>query len=205
MPYDSRIDHYIDHKADLFAKPILQQLRLIIHKAIPNIEENIKWGMPVFEYRGIICNMAAFKTHVSFGFWKAALLHDPHGVLQANRAHGGEAMGNLGQIRVVGDLPKQAILIDLLKQAKALNEQQIKLPARKISTQPLPDMPEKMMLALSDNIAAQNHYMAFSMACKREYLQWITEAKTSATQEKRIAQAIEWIAAGKKRHWKYEK
>ncbi len=71
--HDPRIDAYIA-KSVPFAQPIMEHCRALIHEACPEVTETIKWGMPSFEYKGILCGFAAFKAHCSFGFWKHAIL-----------------------------------------------------------------------------------------------------------------------------------
>ena len=95
---DKRIDAYIA-KAAPFARPILTYLRAVVHAACPDVEETIKWSMPAFDYNGPFCSMAAFKQHATFGFWKGALIVDP------KTRKPDEAMGDLGRITRVADLP----------------------------------------------------------------------------------------------------
>lgn len=199
---DTRIDAYIA-KAQPFAQPILSHLRELIHKACPGVEETIKWSFPNFMYKGaILCNMAAFKEHMAFGFWKASIMDDPQGILTITER---EAMGHMGQIRSLKDLPKDKILIEYIKQAAKLNEQGVKVEKKvKNATKEL-EVPDYLLKAIKKNKAAFKTFEGFSTTNKREYVDWITEAKTDATRDKRMAQAIEWMAEGKIRNWKYLK
>lgn len=201
---DKRIDAYIA-KAQPFAQPILKHLRKLIHQANPEVQETIKWGMPCFDYKGTFCNMAAFKQHVSFGFWKAALLKDPHGYLQERSSQGGEAMGNLGRITSIKDLPPDKVIIDFVKQAKKLNDDGIKVPVKAGKEKTTLVIPDYFTQALSKNKKALAVFENFSYSNKKEYVEWITEAKTESTQQKRLDTAIEWISEGKIRNWKYLK
>ena len=200
---DPRIDSYIKKSAD-FAKPILTHLRVLVHKACPGVEETVKWGMPFFEYKGaLMCSMAAFKQHCAFGFWKATLLKDPEGVLQIM---GKTAMGHMDRIESVKDLPSDKILVAYIKEAAALNEMEIKLPPKKkTGTKKDLVIPDYFLSALKKNKKAAAQFEAFSYSHKKDYLEWITEAKTDATRETRMVTAIEWMAEGKSRHWKYQK
>src|SRR5689334_12878262 len=110
---DPRIDAYIE-KAQPFSQPILKKLRQLIHTACPEVTETIKWGMPSFEYKGPMCGFAAFKQHCVFGFWKTKLIDDPKGYMQERSAQGGDAMGNLGRITSVKDLPPDKVLLDFI-------------------------------------------------------------------------------------------
>ena len=200
---DARVDAYIAKSAE-FAQPILSHIRKLVHKACPDVTETIKWQMPFFEYSGaIICNMAGFKQHCSVGFWNAPLLKDPAGVLQLKDKN---AMGHLDRITSLKDLPADKVLIALIKEGAALNEQGIKKPAKtdKAPKAPLAE-PAELTAALKKNKKAKTSFETFPPSHRREYIQWITEAKTDATREKRIAQTIEWLEEGKDRNWKYRK
>jgi uncharacterized protein YdeI (YjbR/CyaY-like superfamily) len=202
MPsFDPRIDAYIE-KAAPFAQPIMEHIREVVHKACPQVEETVKWGFPHFEYKGILCNMAAFKKHCSFGFWKAALMKDEKNVLNVANKH---SMGHFDKITSLKDLPADKILISYIKEAMRLNEEDIKLPAKPKSAKPELETPAELLAALKKNKTAQKTFENFSPSHKREYIEWITEAKTDATREKRIATTIEWLTEGKSRHWKYTK
>lgn len=198
---DKRINAYIE-KAAPFARPILEHLRALVHKAVPEVTETVKWGMPFFEHHGPLCNMAAFKQHCAFGFWKASLMTDPDGVLQQTER---SAMGHLGQITSVKDLPADKKLLAYIKQAAALNEQGIKTPAKAPKTQEELEVPGFLQKALAKNKAAAKTFEAFSYSNKKEYLEWLTEAKTEETRLKRLETALEWMAEGKPRNWKYMK
>lgn len=194
---DPRIDAYIAKSAE-FARPILIHLRELVHEACPQAVETIKWSMPFFEYAGApLCNMAAFKQHVSFGFWKHALVVG-EGVER-------EGMGSYGKMASIEDLPPKKTLLAHFKKAMALNEQGVKSPtARKTAPKPPPEAPADLLGALKKNKAAQATFDAFPPSCKREYVEWIIEAKREETRAKRLAQAVEWMAEGKRRNWKYE-
>lgn len=196
---DKRFDDYIAKSQD-FAKPILSHLRELVHKACPDAEETVKWGMPFFEYSGsTICSMAAFKQHCAFGFWKASLMKDPHKILS-----GKEAMGQMGQIKTLKDLPSDKIMIEYIKEAAQLNKEGIKLPVKKGVKKEL-EIPDYFMKAVSKNKKALRTFEKFSLTNKREYLDWINGAKTEETRNQRLATAVEWMAEGKPRMWKYLK
>jgi uncharacterized protein YdeI (YjbR/CyaY-like superfamily) len=198
--FDSRVDAYIAKSAD-FAKPILTYIRQVVHEAAPMITETIKWGFPFFDYKGPVCQMAAFKQHLAFGFWKAALLNDPAKVIK----QGDASAGSLGRITSIADLPSKEILIALIHQAIALNEK-----GEKVAKKPVPaeranlETPQYFIEFLSKHPKAIAEFDRFSPAQKREYAEWITEAKTDVTREKRMDTALEWIAEGKTRNWKYK-
>lgn len=199
---DKRIDAYISGRAD-FSKPILKHLRKLIHKGCPEAEETIKWGMPGFDYKGPFINFAAFKEHAVFGFWKAAIMKDKDILLNDETK---EAMGNLGKIKSMKDLPKDKVILGWIKEAKKLNDEGIKVPKDKPKhpKKEIP-MPADFKKTIAANKKAKEVYDKFSPSHKREYLEWITEAKTEKTRQLRIETTIEWLKEGKPRNWKYMK
>lgn len=200
---DKRIDAYIA-KAQPFAQPVMKKLRELVHKACPEVTETIKWGMPSFEYKGPMFGFAAFKQHCVGGFWKSQLLNDPKGLLGERKNQGGEAMGNLGRMTSIKDLPPDKAIIDFVKQHMKLNDEGIKVE-KKLKPKKELVIPGELTSALSRNKKAKTTFENFSPSQKRDYAEWITEAKTDETKEKRLDTAIEWMAEGKPRHWKYMK
>jgi uncharacterized protein YdeI (YjbR/CyaY-like superfamily) len=196
------ISNYIN-KSAAFAQPILHHLRELVHKTCPQVEEKIKWGFPHFDYKGdMMCSMAAFKQHASFGFWKAAIMKDP--ILQAT-AQSEVAMGNIGRITSLNDLPEDKLLMAWIKEAMELNENGIKLPAKPKSTEKkVLIVPDYFMAALQNNQQALMVFESSSYSHKKEYVEWIIDAKTETTRQKRLAMAIEMIATGKGKNHKYE-
>jgi len=198
---DPRVDAYIA-KAEPFAQPILKHLRKLIHATCPETQETIKWSFASFDYKGPFCSMAAFKQHCAFGFWKAALMKD-NKKLEANQE---SAMGHLGKITNLKDLPSDKIIIGYIKEAMKLNETGAKLPPRKKITDAKPlSVPPYFKTALSKNKKAKEFFENFAPGQKKEYILWLTEAKTEETRNKRMEQAIEWISERKIRNWKYIK
>ena len=197
MPsHDPRVDAYIAKSAD-FARPILEEIRARVHAACPQVEETIKWGMPSFVHAGaILCGMAAFKQHASFGYWKHALVMG-----EAER----DGMGSYGRLASVRDLPPKTRMQADLRKAMKLNEDGVKPERRKSAPRPAPEVPDELASALEKNKAAKATFDAFAPGCRREYIEWIVEAKREETRAKRLAQALEWMAQGKRRNWKYER
>ena len=201
---DTWVDSYIENAED-FAKPILNHIREVIHSVCPDVKEAKKWSFPNFIYKGsVMCHMAAFKQHCACGFWKASLMQDGEGILNIEDKDG---MGHLGKIVTVKDLPKDSVLKKYIKEAMKLNEEGVKLPPRnKASEQEKKELatPDYFVAALKKNAEARKVFEAFSYTNKKEYIMWFEEAKTEATRDKRVAQALEWIAEGKSRNWKYQ-
>ena len=195
---DPRIDAYIERSAD-FAKPILEHLRRTIHEACPQVEETMKWSMPHFMYEGMLCGMAAFKAHCTFGFWKGALVVGERGGAAT------DAMGQFGRIERVSDLPPKRTLVALVRRAMQLNEQGVKSPARARTPKPLAKVPEELSAALARNTRARKTFEGFSASQRREYVEWITGAKRAETRARRLATTLEWLAEGKPMNWKYQK
>lgn len=195
---DPRIDAYIEKSAE-FAKPILEHLRKLVHKACPDVEETWKWSFPHFDYKGVLCSMAAFKQHATFGFWKQSLMEQD--AFPSEKT----AMGSFGRITSLKDLPSDKVMIGLIHQAMELNEKGVKVEKKKPAARKELIVPDDLKKALSKNKKAQAQFDKFSYSHKKEYVEWITEAKTEPTRNKRLATTIEWLAEGKSRNWKYEK
>jgi uncharacterized protein YdeI (YjbR/CyaY-like superfamily) len=195
---DPRVDAYIDRSAD-FARPILTHLRDVVHAAVPEVQEEIKWGMPAFTYKGILCGVAAFKEHCAFNFWKHSL------IVGGERPE--DAMGSFGRITRLADLPPDDVLAGYLREAKRLNDEGVKAPRREKPPEEKKEyaMPDDFAAALEANPAAKATYDGFPPSKKKDYLEWITEARADATRRKRLDTSIEWLAEGKSRMWKYEK
>src|SRR5688572_19949394 len=192
---DPRIDAYID-KARPFAKPILKRIRKAVHAGCPGADEDLKWSHPAFIYKGILCGMAAHRQHVTFGFWDQMI---------GGTEKRGEAAGQFGRIESVDDLPPEKKLIAMVKDAATKRDAGIKPVRKKAAPKTAIEVPDDFAAALKKRKKAQATFDAFSPSHRREYLEWITEAKQQATRERRIATALEWLAEGKSRNWKYER
>ncbi|MFN8265004.1 MAG: YdeI/OmpD-associated family protein [Chitinophagaceae bacterium] len=199
-PKDPRIDAYIE-KSAAFAKPILNHLRKLIHKACPQVEETMKWSFPHFDYKGeMMCSMASFKQHCSFGFWKASLMKDP---VLLETAKSEVAMGHLGRITSLKDLPTDKQLTAWIKEAMKLNDEGVKVKKEKpVATKEI-SVPADLIAALKKNKKAFAIFEQFPPSHRKEYIQWIEEAKREETRKKRIEQTVEWVAENKQRNWKY--
>src|SRR5262249_14661538 len=115
---DPRVDAYIAKSAD-FAKPILNQIRRVVHQHCSEVEETLKWGMPSFMYEGILCGMAAFKAHTTFGFWHKGMNQEvPKEFLRLE-----QGMGQFGRMTSVKDLPDDKTFGKLIARAMKLNEE----------------------------------------------------------------------------------
>jgi uncharacterized protein YdeI (YjbR/CyaY-like superfamily) len=188
---DPRVDAYIERSAE-FARPILKRLRRLVHEGCPGVEEDIKWGTPHFLFHGMFCSMAAFKSHCAFGFWNTA-------VLPANR----EAMGHLGRIRSLSDLPPDRKIVGWVRDAARLAAAGVK-PARerKHPKREFP-VPPDLSAALRRNARARSAFHSFSPSGRQDYLEWIEGARRPETRRRRLATAVEWMEQGKPHNWKY--
>ncbi|HEV2746899.1 MAG TPA: YdeI/OmpD-associated family protein [Allosphingosinicella sp.] len=196
MTRDQRIDAYIARQAD-FARPILEHLRAAVHAACPDCEETLKWSAPTFMYKNEqLAMMAAFKQHATFGFWRGSLVVGDDGEQKS-------AMGQFGRLTSIDDLPAPDVLTALIRKAKALTDAGVKPPRNKAVKEPF-TVPDDLRSALDANRPAAATFAGFSPSAQRDYVEWITGAKQPATREKRLVQAVEWMAEGKKRNWKYE-
>lgn len=193
---DPRVDAYIQKSPD-FAKPILEHIRAVVHEACPEVEEGMKWSVPHFDYKGMMCGAAAFKHHVTFGFWKSSL------VLGNKKQEGGA--DQFGKLTKVSDLPPDKVLAGYVKKAMTLNEEGTKVEKPKRKPKPEIAVPAYIKTALGRNKKAKEKFESSSPSYRREYVEWITDAKTDETRDRRLAQAVEWMSEGKSRNWKYER
>ena len=201
---NAAVDAYIAKSAP-FAQPILIHLREAVHEGAPKVEEAIKWSRPFFMYRGVILgNISAFKEHCSFGLWGTEIAT----ILLADGIASSEGMGTFGRIASLKDLPPRKKLLSYIKQAAKMIDEGVRTKSLsmrpKVAKAPL-EVPEGLIAALKKNKAAAKKFEAMSPSCRREYSQWIAEAKREVTRDSRIATALGWIAEGKSRNWKYEK
>ena len=197
---DKRIDAYIERQRP-FAQPILEHIRAVVHSACPDCVETIRWGAPFFDYNGeSMCAMASFKEHAVLSFWKAKLIDG----MGPSAMNGGMAAGNFGRLTTVKDLPGKKVLTAFIKSAMKLNAEGVKVSRPKMAKAPLP-VPPELTAALKKNAKARAVFENFPPGHRREYCEWIGEAKRDETKAVRVKQAVEWITEGKGRNWKYQK
>ncbi len=196
---DPFVDAYIERAAE-FAQPILKHIRALVHDVCPDVVETKKWSFPHFDYKGMFCSMAAFKQHCAFGFWKQSLMES--NAFPAERT----AMGSFGRLTSVADLPDDKTMKKLILDAIKLNDAGIKVAKPKPTGEKKElVVPDVLLEALATNELAAETFNNFPYSKKKDYVEWITDAKTDATRDKRLTTAIEWLAEGKSRMWKYEK
>jgi uncharacterized protein YdeI (YjbR/CyaY-like superfamily) len=194
---DPRVDAYIRNAAE-FAQPLLRHFREQVHAACPAAEETIKWSMPHFVYHGNLCGMAAFKQHCAFNFWKGSLL------FPKDDAKRGDAMGQLGRVTTLKDMPSAAALRKLIREAARLNEEGVRPARARKPKAALPEPPD-LLQALKKHPAARKTWDGFAPSHRREYIEWLTEARREDTRARRLATTLEWLAEGKQRNWKYQR
>jgi hypothetical protein len=194
---DPRVDAQIERAAP-FARPILERLRAAVHAGCPEVRETLKWSRPSFEHHGLLCGMAAFKAHCTFGFWKHSLLVEragPKAKVELDR---------LGRLTDPSQLPPRATLVRFVRLAARLNEEGAKAPrARRAKPRPPPKLAADLARALARNARAKSYFATLSPSHRREYIEWLTEAKQAQTRERRLQTALQWLSEGKPRHWKY--
>jgi uncharacterized protein YdeI (YjbR/CyaY-like superfamily) len=193
---DPRVDAYLASAPD-FARGLLAELRTRVHRAVPDVQETIKWRAPSFECGGLLGGMAAFRRHCAFVFWKEQLLLE-----DATLA---EVVRRCGRISVTDDLPSATSFAAALRRARELNEAGVKVPRAKVVPRPDLVVPPEFAKALARAKPAKAHFDRFAPSHQREYLQWILDCKRPETRQRRIEQAIEWLAEGRTRNWKYER
>jgi uncharacterized protein YdeI (YjbR/CyaY-like superfamily) len=194
---DPHIDAYIAKAAE-FARPILRHLRELVHQGCPSVQETFKWSMPAFEYRGLLCQMAAFKHHATFGFWKHELV--------VGKREEQAAMGQFGRLTSLRDLPADESMLGYMRKAAELNAAGIKAPSK---LRPKPGrtrdlaLPGYFVAALKKNERARKNFDSFSYSHRKEYVEWLTEAKREETRQRRLEKALAMLAQNKPRNWKY--
>jgi len=193
---DPRVDAYIANAA-AFAQPILLAIRDPVHAACPDVEETMKWSFPHFMYKGMLCSMASFKQHAAFGFWKGSLV--------TGGPRSADAMGHFGRLAKRSDLPSKSVLTALIRKAARLNDDRVKPPRTRKPAPKTVKVPAVLAAALTKSAKARAGFDALPPSHKREYIEWITQAKAEQTRARRLEQAIVWIAEGKSRNWKYER
>jgi uncharacterized protein YdeI (YjbR/CyaY-like superfamily) len=196
---DSRVEAYISSAPD-FAKPILIHLREVVHQGCPEVEETMKWSRPHFIHHGMLCGMSAFQHHCAFGFWMGDMVLGE--ACQPGTEKNG--MGHFGRITSLADLPSDKQLLAFIRKAVELNESGAK---RRVTRRPAGDrelaIPDCITAALKKNPKAKAVFESFPYSHKKEYVEWITEAKREETRERRIETMLIWLAEGKSRNWKY--
>jgi len=196
LSHDPRIDAYIA-KAAPFAQPILSHVRKRVHSVLRDVEETLKWSMPSYTVSGkIVLITAAFKAHMALNFWRGQELR--------GESANADAMGQFGKITSLDDLPPDAELDRLIREAAELAAT---APApRKVKHEPKPpaELHPEFAKALEANPQAQAVLEGFPPSARREYVDWIAEAKQDSTRAKRVVDAVAWLSEGKRRHWKYE-
>lgn len=197
--YNPKFDEYIA-KAPAYAQPIIEHLRELIHRAEPQVTEVIKWGHPCFDFQGPAVSMAAFKQHIGVNFWKRALMDDPAGIFKIDDG----TAGNLGKISSQGDLPSDEVLLAYFHNAFELNRQGVKTERKAKAPKAELEVPDYLIEAFKTHTKALAYFEQFSPSAKREYLEWLIDAKSEATRTKRLETMMEWVSEGKTRNWKYK-
>jgi uncharacterized protein YdeI (YjbR/CyaY-like superfamily) len=193
---DPRVDAYIA-RAQPFARPILEHVRKRVHAVVPEVEETLKWSAPSFTLRGkILLMMAAFKAHAALNFWRGQ-------ELRGEKAEA-DVMGQFGKLTSVADLPPDSELEALIRKAAELTASAPAPPKVKHAPKPPPELHPEFAAALKAAPKAKATLDGFPPSARRDYLEWVAEAKQPATRAKRIATAVEWLNEGKRRHWKYQ-
>ena len=193
---DTRIDAYIA-AAQPAAQPVLKEIRAAVHAACPGVEETIKWRTPTFDHKGIMLGMASFKKHTTMGFWKSKLMRERFSAADK------QTLERAGQVAIGDKLPNRAALVRLVKAAAAINEEGLVQPRAVRKKAALPT-PAYLTAALRNNARARANFAALPPSHRREYVEWLVDAKQDATRQRRLEKAVEWIAAGKSRNWKYQ-
>lgn len=200
--FNKKVNDYIT-KSESFAKPILEHLRQVIHDTCPEVQEDIKWGIPHYTYKGDhLLMLAGFKNHCSFSIYKAEFLKDKE-IVESIKA--GKKFGYMDKLKSISELPSKKVLVSLIKEAMIINEQGIKKVIAVSDKPKVIETPDYLVKAINANKKAKAVWESKSDAFRKDYLVWIVDAKTDVTRQKRIEQTLEWVTEGKGRFWQYEK
>lgn len=199
--HNKKVDEYIFKMAD-FAKPILTHLRQIIFETCPDVEEDIKWGIPHYGYKGDhLVMMAGFKQHCSFSLYKAELMKDK--MIQES-VKAGKKFGYMDKVKDLSELPNKKVLTAYIKEAMELNSSGISKP-KVVKEKVEVVAPKEFIEALEQDKIAFSVYESKSPSFRKNYIIWIADVKTDETRQKRITQSLEWIREGKDRFWQSKK
>ena len=200
MQAQEKINLYIAERPE-WQRKVLVRLRQLIHSASDEVEENWRWNAPHFDHDGIMLGMVAFKHHVAVWFHKGALVQGPKGLFGEKEK--GSDKGMLGYKLSESDQIDEKAFLDLVKQAIKVNQSGAKLADSKPTRKALV-VPPDLEGCLKKNEEAWRHWERFNYTHKKEYVEWITDAKKEETRKRRIAQALEMIREGTSKEEKYK-
>lgn len=201
--YVKAVTSYIEKQQD-FAQEILNCLRETVHSTGLEITEEMKWSFPNFMYKKkILCSMAGFKQHCSFGFWNASLMEEEKGLLETGKQK--TAMGNLGKIKSVDELPEAGILRALIfKSASLIDEGKTPLKKPSVAEKKELVVPEILTVELEKNPEINHYFNSLSYSHRKEYIEYIAEAKREETRVKRVEKTMTLLKDKKHLNHKYE-
>lgn len=200
---NEKVSQYIEKQNEL-AKPILEYLRNFMHSCGLELQEEVKWGMPFFMYKGkVLCNIAGFKQHCAFGFWNAFLMEEAFDLLQTGKEK--TAMGNLGKITTIEDLPAPDLFKALVLKSAALIDEGKPVVQKRVTEKKELQMPDILKIELEKEAELLQYFNSLSYSHKKEYIEYITEAKRAETQIKRVEKTLELLANKNSLHGKYAK
>ncbi|HWB03022.1 MAG TPA: YdeI/OmpD-associated family protein [Verrucomicrobiales bacterium] len=181
-----------------FARPMIERIYKIIRKAAPQLEEGIRWSSPTFIGRGLVCSFAAFQKHVTLVFWRGAELNDTTGLLTHGQGRSAMRSAKFTSLDQIDD----KVIRTWVTAAVALDKDPAK-PKPKPQKRPEAAVPKVLAAALSRNPKARGAFDAMPPSHRREYCEWIAEAKQEATVQRRVEKTIEKLSAGEGLHDKY--
>lgn len=164
--------------------------------------ETIKWGAPVYVFQGKnIVGLAAFKKYFGLWFFQGALLKDKQKVFVNAQEGKTKAMMQwrfyaLEEIKT--DLIKDYVLeaIENVKQGKEIK------PVRRNKKSKL-IIPPELLNTLDENRELKEKFETFTESKKREFAEYIIDAKRSTTKASRLQKIIPMILRGEGLNDKY--
>jgi hypothetical protein len=192
MQPQERINLYIAELPDWQRKHLVR-VRQLIHSTEERIEEAWRGNAPHFDHQGSLIGMHAFKSCVSIWFHKGASLKDGHGLFKLTEK---DAEREVRKYKIhEGESINEKAFLDLLKQALKVNAAQAGGAETKPTSRALV-VPSDMEQVLRKDEQAWAQWEGLAASHKREYVEWITDAKQDETRKRRLAKALEMIRDG---------
>jgi len=179
-----------------FQKEYCNHLRKLIHKAMPDVKEDWKWG-PNFNVNGMVCGVWGFKDHVKLVFFKGSAMKDTYKLFNQGKENEGNRSINFSSADKIDDKK----IIEYLKEAAEINRKGIKLVKKEIKVV----MPAILVKALNKDKASKTYFESLAPSHRRDYADYISQAKQEETQLRRLDKVMEMLTDKRTLNDKYMK
>jgi uncharacterized protein YdeI (YjbR/CyaY-like superfamily) len=160
---------------------------------IAGFEETVKWGIPVYclENKNLV-GLAYFKSYAGLWFFQGAFLNDKGGVLVS---------GTEGQTKAQRQLriyPNEKLKTALIKRFIKETVTNHKAGVHLVKAKPKETiLPEELKTALSQNKIAHKKFALLAPYKKREFADYISQAKRVETKKARLEKILPMIEEGR--------